>query len=610
MDSTRRESRAYIRELEILMARRLPIAMWIGGGLLAELFVLELSMASSRLPYLLLWLGVSTAPVLTVLSCRRLLLRRRSLSWATASAVASTLTLFVGYAAVVKPDAPVVGAQLAIALLIASVVFPWSAACQVVASVAPIGSFALLLWAEANTANSLYLFIVVSTAAAAAALIARHLDVQRWAIFRETRARGEAMLVTSSLLNVARELSAAGDPRNVLDRIVHRTRDLLHADWCVLLLRAHQSGTFRIAAGSALRPDLLQEGQGVEFRTEDYPTTHALTEGIGVLEVSRRNPPDARWRALMAYFRTRSMLVAPMEQSGTVIGLLAVGRGRTEDPFPLRHHRILQGIARQATVALQNARLIADLEQANRLKWEFVATMSHELRTPLNIVIGYTDLLVEGAFGVLPKSALDPLEKVREQSRELLQLIDATLDVNRLEAGRIELHVSEIELEDFLQELAQQLERLPRTPEVEFAVLARSTGRIRTDLGKLTIVIRNLVSNAFKFTQRGRVTLEAEAKEDGGAQFVVRDTGVGIPDADKERIFEMFYQVSRPGQVSRGVGLGLYIVQQFTKLLGGKVEVQSRELVGTTFRVDIPALPRLRATTPTMLPEWLADGGL
>jgi signal transduction histidine kinase len=236
--------------------------------------------------------------------------------------------------------------------------------------------------------------------------------------------------------------------------------------------------------------------------------------------------------------------------------------------------------------------------------------MSHELRTPLNIVIGYADLLVEGAFGALPQSVLDPLEKVREQSRELLQLIDATLDVNRLEAGRIELQVSEIELEEFLRELVQQLERLPRSPDVEFAVLARTTGTIRTDLSKLTVVIRNLVSNAFKFTHRGRVTLEAEVSEDGGAKFVVRDTGVGIPDVDKERIFEMFYQVSRPGQVSRGVGLGLYIVQQFTRLLGGKVEVQSQELVGTTFRVDIPALPRHRVTTPPMSPQWLADEGL
>lgn len=590
MKTSQGESRAYARELQILLVRRQPTALLVAAAFVTLFAGLELYWFPQRLPYLLTWLAAISLPALVLWRLGRFILWRQAVAVATAICVTAMLLSVVVYAAVVEADPSLIGALISVVLLVVPVLLPWPAAYQILVGCAAVVAFSLLLWHQPPSGPALYLFAVVAVAAVASSFIARHLDVQRWAIFRESRARDEAMKVTRSLLQVARELGSAVDPRAVLERIVQRTRHLMQVDWCAILLQTSQPATFRIAAGSAIRPDLLLEGSGLEFRTEEYPILHGLVEPGAVLEISRRNPPDARWRALMKYFRTRAMLIASMERNGEVAGLLAVGRGRIDEPFPTRHHRILQGIARQAMVALENARLFSDLEKANRLKSEFVATMSHELRTPLNIVIGYADLLAEGVFGVIPPAAAEPLERIRQHSRELLQLIDATLDVNRLESGTMVPQIAEDRLEAFVGGLQEQLLRLPRKEEVEFISMVHRDGLLQTDLGKLTIVLRNLVANAFKFTNRGQVCLEAEVTTDGVARFVVRDTGIGIPDEDKERIFDMFYQVPRPGEVHGGVGLGLYIVRRFVELLQGQIQVESDKGRGTAFTLKIPAL--------------------
>lgn len=590
MKTSQGESRAYARELQILLVRRQPTALLVAAAFVTLFAGLELYWFPQRLPYLLTWLAAISLPALVLWRLGRFILWRQAVAVATAICVTAMLLSVVVYAAVVEADPSLIGALISVVLLVVPVLLPWPAAYQILVGCVAVVAFSLLLWHQPPSGPALYLFAVVAVAAVASSFIARHLDVQRWAIFRESRARDEAMKVTRSLLQVARELGSAVDPPAVLERIVQRTRHLMQVDWCAILLQTSQPATFRIAAGSAIRPDLLLEGSGLEFRREEYPILHGLVEPGAVLEISRRNPPDARWRALMKYFRTRAMLIASMERNGEVAGLLAVGRGRIDEPFPTRHHRILQGIARQAMVALENARLFSDLEKANRLKSEFVATMSHELRTPLNIVIGYADLLAEGVFGVIPPAAAEPLERIRQHSRELLQLIDATLDVNRLESGTMVPQIAEDRLEAFVGGLQEQLLRLPRKEEVEFISMVHRDGLLQTDLGKLTIVLRNLVANAFKFTNRGQVCLEAEVTTDGVARFVVRDTGIGIPDEDKERIFDMFYQVPRPGEVHGGVGLGLYIVRRFVELLQGQIQVESDKGRGTAFTLKIPAL--------------------
>jgi signal transduction histidine kinase len=260
---------------------------------------------------------------------------------------------------------------------------------------------------------------------------------------------------------------------------------------------------------------------------------------------------------------------------------------------------MMRGIAQQAAMALENARLVTDLRQADRMKSEFVATMSHELRTPLNIILGYTELLLDGAFGSLNEEQADTIDRVRQQSNDLLSLINATLDVNRLEAGGMPLEVEEFRFGPLLDELRAQIDPLPRNAGVDLHWNLRADGTLRSDPKKIKIILRNLITNALKFTDQGYVEISVDHVSGGIAEILIRDTGIGIPDDQVNSIFGMFHQVQLPSRQSSGVGLGLYIVRRFVELLRGQIDVETKIGEGTTFRVRLPDLGRERRHLPT-----------
>jgi signal transduction histidine kinase len=234
-------------------------------------------------------------------------------------------------------------------------------------------------------------------------------------------------------------------------------------------------------------------------------------------------------------------------------------------------------------------RLYDESQAASRVKSEFVATMSHELRTPLNIMMGYTDLLLEGEFGDLTAEQANTLRQIDRRSRELYALINATLDLNRLESGKLPLEMEHVSLPDLLRALDDETRALQDKPGLRFAwKAAPDLPALYTDPSKLKIVLKNLIGNAFKFTERGSVTVEAQARE-GGVEISVADTGIGIPAEAQALIFEPFRQVdSSPTRRYGGVGLGLYIVRRLLDMLGGTITVESQLGQGSTFRFWVP----------------------
>jgi signal transduction histidine kinase len=234
-------------------------------------------------------------------------------------------------------------------------------------------------------------------------------------------------------------------------------------------------------------------------------------------------------------------------------------------------------------------RLYDEAQAANRLKSEFIATMSHELRTPLNTIVGYTDLLLDGEYGSLSADQLRTLRIIARHQLELGELINATLDLSRLEAGKVALEFSDVDLTDLLQLLESDARSWWANPDVQFIWnIAPDLPRLHTDRAKLKTVLRNLVGNAAKFTERGSITVEARAVP-GGVEIVVADTGVGIPKDKQELIFEPFRQVdSSTTRRYRGVGLGLYIVRRLLMMMGGEVALQSDVGRGSTFRIRLP----------------------
>ena len=294
---------------------------------------------------------------------------------------------------------------------------------------------------------------------------------------------------------------------------------------------------------------------------------------------------------LAAGWHVGGWVAVPLARGNWVAGFVITGHFRGQRTLGRPQLRLAEGLGHHASIALQNARMVADLEAADRLKSEFVSTMSHELRTPLNVIIGYTEMLREGGAGPISPAQLELVDRLDARGRELLELIEATLRVGRLEAGRDTVEIAPIELPHLVQALQAATAGLPRPEGVgfEWEVPREARPTILTDRTKLALVVRNLVSNAFKFTPDGKVVVRTMLR--GGTLVIeVRDTGVGIGAEHLPIIFDMFRQVD--GSMTRrhgGVGLGLYIVKQFVARLGGTVEVASTPGRGSTFRVLLPA---------------------
>jgi len=238
----------------------------------------------------------------------------------------------------------------------------------------------------------------------------------------------------------------------------------------------------------------------------------------------------------------------------------------------------------------EQARAVRELEHASRLKTEFIATISHELRTPLNIILGYTELLGDGTFGSLVPEQVDVVERVRQTGLELRELIEATLDLSRLDAGAVAVEPQSVDVNALLGELAETHAGQPKDGVALVWQIAPDLPPLTTDPGKLKLVLKNLISNAVKFTEAGVVTVGVTADATGHV-FDVCDTGIGIPREAHQLIFEPFRQVD--GSDARrfgGVGLGLHIVKRVLALLRGAIEVHSELGMGSTFRVRLPQL--------------------
>jgi signal transduction histidine kinase len=233
--------------------------------------------------------------------------------------------------------------------------------------------------------------------------------------------------------------------------------------------------------------------------------------------------------------------------------------------------------------------LLAELERANQVKTEFVSTMSHELRTPLNVIMGYAEMLDDPAYA-------DPafaLGRIRQANSELLELIEATLDLNRLETGRDEPAYGDVVLADLWEELAAEFAPAAQRAGLRLDWPREALPALRTDRRKLKTIMKNLLGNALKFTPRGSVAVQA-ALRDGWCVLAVQDTGVGIPSAALPHIFDMFRQVDSSDRRSYGgVGLGLHIVQRLCRQLGAEIAVTSHPGHGTTFTIRMPLAPRV-----------------
>lgn len=273
---------------------------------------------------------------------------------------------------------------------------------------------------------------------------------------------------------------------------------------------------------------------------------------------------------------------------------------RAQDELELRVEERTQSlrmeIAERKAVeqSLVNAKLAA--EAANAAKSGFLANMSHELRTPLNAILGYSEMLVEDARAAGNVSAEDDLERILFAGRHLLDLVNDVLDISKIEAGALQLHLETVHTDDLTKELVATVEPLARKNGNRLELHVKGGGFIRVDVMKFRQSLLNLLGNACKFTTNGVVSLTVAQTVQGERELLrwdVRDTGIGISEEDMKKLFQPFSQVDFSSTRRHGgTGLGLAISQKLCSMMGGSITITSIVGIGSTFSVHMPAVPQ------------------
>jgi signal transduction histidine kinase len=291
-----------------------------------------------------------------------------------------------------------------------------------------------------------------------------------------------------------------------------------------------------------------------------------------------------------------------LSEHNEIAGVVTILHDRREELEKARLYEQLQQFSsqleekvREATTELLHRNELLDrqrlaLEEASALKSQFLANMSHELRTPLNAIFAYTSMMLEGVYGPLAPAQRNGLERVASNGRHLLALINDVLDISRIEAGKMPLHLVTFDAAQLVKEVLAEVEPLLGKAGLEVRSRLGRLPRVRSDRAKVKQIVLNLVTNAIKFTPQGSVTVQTSWRSRGGRLTIaVTDTGIGIADPDQERVFEDFRQLD--SSLSRGhggAGLGLTISRRLARMLGGEITLRSRPGQGSTFALVLP----------------------
>jgi signal transduction histidine kinase len=586
---------AYASETARLVRQRLDLSV-----LLFALFMGVVVVFERRIPghQGVLWAYVAELAfcILGIVSTRvpRLVPHTNAIAALTASALAVSMLVYSAY--VHSPADPVAIGQVCVMTCLA-VVLPWGWRAQVVVAGTSLAGFVMVLPLLEARSPILFALVGVLTGATVSCAAAFFLDRFRFEAFvraaelsRAYALQQEEAEISRALLHVGQTLSQFIGRAELLERVNRLVIETLGCDFSSTFVYDEERDVFRFVGNVGSPSEIRTELEQIDFPPDSMPIFASLRRGE-LVELPDASQQDLVPPELLLRFGVASLLCVPIYRNEHFLGLIGSGYRERTGPFSRKQRRTALGIAHAVVVGLDNERLIRDLRAANRLKSDFVATMSHELRTPLNVILGYAEMLSEERLDG-EREVAHLAHRIRRSASTLLELVNATLDLGRMESGRDVVHLEPVAIAPLLAEAEAEFE--PLAHGAGLAVRWRNEvgdAFVLTDRVKLKTILKNLVGNAIKYTPHGSVTVTA-SRGRGEVVLSVRDTGVGIAPEDCSAIFEMFRQID--GSATRafgGVGLGLYIVRQLVDRLRGSVEVESAPGVGSTFTVRLPERP-------------------
>ncbi|NJN92986.1 MAG: GAF domain-containing protein [Anaerolineales bacterium] len=395
----------------------------------------------------------------------------------------------------------------------------------------------------------------------------------------------EAALRTAA--DISKQINSILNPDQLLTEVVSLFKDRFNLHGVQVYLLDETSGILRLEAGS-YPAETAADSQHVQIPLDQEDCRVARRRAREIIS-GNGQPTEAD------LLPVKTELAIPLLIQDKVLGVLNIF-GDTPRLFTASDLDTFDTLAGQIATALENARLFAEnldttehLFEVDRLKNEFLANMSHELRTPLNSITGYAEILLMGYSGQIDEEARSDVEAIYSNSQHLVRLVNDILDLAKIEAGRFKLNLEELSIKGVLQQIKTSAVGLLNNKPIQFTIDAEADlPPLQADRVRVNQILTNLISNAVKFTDAGRISLRA-FRENGWVCFAVEDTGIGISQADMQTIFEKFRQAD--GSLTRraeGTGLGLTITRHLVELHGGNIEVNSQLGQGSTFTIRLP----------------------
>ena len=410
-----------------------------------------------------------------------------------------------------------------------------------------------------------------------------------------TRELAQSIRELTALGEVSRAVSSTLDLKTVFTTVVARAAELSGSDAGAIFRYDRNEEIFDLAEAFGVDSALTGRLQSLRIDADDTAMGEAVRTGEPIQTPDLTAEAGAAVRALLTEAGYRSGLVVPLIGPTRTIGALVMLR-RAEGAFSPNTVDLMRTFANQSVLAIQNARLFREIEQkgreleiASQHKSQFLANMSHELRTPMNAILGYTELVLDEIYGPTPEKVREVLDRVQTNGRHLLALINDILDLSKIEAGELALTLDDFSIPDMVHTVVTATESL--ATEKKLALESRLPNDLpvaRGDERRLAQVLLNLVGNAIKFTDEGRVEISVAARN-GTVEFEVSDTGPGIAADQQARIFEEFHQVDNSITKEKGgTGLGLAIAKRIVEMHGGRIWIDSEPGRGSTFGFEVP----------------------